>query len=92
MNDQVYAGVKTAIITFVVGFSATLLGFLHNVQEWASDTTGVERNFPSLEPLGKGLVAAAVAALVGLATYVVNVLQANGKLPGKAAKYDPPTP
>lgn len=90
MSDNLYAGVKTAIITFLTLFAGTLLGFLHNVQEWASDATGAEREFPSLSPLGKGAVSAASAAVVGLVTWGVNALQSRGKLPGKSATYPKP--
>lgn len=89
MSDRVYAAIKTALVVFVATFIPTLFGFLHEVQEWASDVDGAELNFASLEPLGKGLVSAAIAAIAGLLNYVVNALQEHGKLPGKAAKYDP---
>lgn len=97
MNHNIHAGVKTAIITFFTLFAASLFGFLGDVQRWASDTTGAEHHFPSLQPLGKGFVSALAGALVGLVTFLINWGQANGKLPGKAAQYpdapaDPPPP
>lgn len=66
LPDWLRAGVTTGTQSAIGLFIVSLLGFLHNVQEWASDTTGVEHNFPSLEPLGKGLVSVVVGAIVGV--------------------------
>lgn len=89
MSDKLYSALKTFVVSFVALFVPSLLGFLHNAQEWAS-MTGDEANFPSLEPLGKAVVSAIIAGVVAVVNYLTNLGQERGVLPGRAAKYDPP--
>lgn len=70
-HPEVRSGLRVAAYTFLSGFGLSLLGFLTDVAAWASSTDAV---FPSVEPLGKALAAAVVAALSGLIGFFWNKL------------------
>ena len=84
INAKTYAGIKTAVITFVTLFAVNLVGFFNDLMSWA----GADGEpFPSVSPLGKAAVAAAAAAAVGLVNFFVNYGQEKGIVPGQAPSY-----
>lgn len=66
---------RSAIRVFVYAFLGTfvpaLLGFLNDVLEWTSSDGAA---FPSVDVLGKALVAAVVGAVSGAIAYLYNRL------------------
>lgn len=70
-HPEVRAGLRVAMYSFVATFSMSLLGFLGDVQEWATNDDVV---FPAIAPLGKAAAAAASSALAGLLGYAYNKL------------------
>lgn len=83
-HPPIRSGLRVTVYTFVAMFSLSLLGFLVDVQGWATSASAAD--FPSVAPLGKALVAALTSSLSGLISYVYN------KLPGTATAEYPPTP
>lgn len=75
----------TAVVTFLTLFTAAAVGFVGQLQEWAS--TGGE--FPDPSVLGKAAVSAALAALAGLVNFAYRWLQAKELLPGSGPSYPP---
>lgn len=80
---KLYAALKTALVTFAGLFLMTAVGFIGDVAKWADGSSAV---FPSLDPLGKGIVFAAMSAVIGLMSFALNWLQENG-FPGSPARY-----
>jgi hypothetical protein len=72
MTDALRRAIRTAIQTFVATFFIVLTPWLGAVADWAS---GTDVTFPSLDVLAKGAVAAAVAAVSGLVSWVQNALE-----------------
>lgn len=87
------AAVSTAVISFVSLFAMSLLGFLGDVTDWANGSGG---DFPSVAPLGKALISAVVASVIGLINWVIRSLQAHSaSIPGAGPQYGtlaPPPP
>ena len=73
-HPEVRSGLRVAIYTFLSGFGLALMGFLTDVASWASSTDAV---FPAVEPLGKAMAAALVAAVSGLVAFFYNKLPAT---------------
>lgn len=78
------AAVNTAWQSFLATFGISLLGFLGDVAKWSD---GSLDTFPAISPLGKAVVAAAVAAASFLLTFAVRGFQA-AKDPAAGPKYD----
>lgn len=87
MSNELRAAVTTAVITFLTLFTTAAVGFVGQLQEWAS--TGGE--FPDVSVLGRAAVSAALAALAGLVNYAYRWLQAKQVLPGSGPTYPPPS-
>lgn len=83
MSDELRAAVTTAVVTFLTLFTAAALGFVAQLQEWAS-TGGT---FPDVSVLGRAAVSAALAAAAGLVNFVYRWLQAREVLPGRGPTY-----
>lgn len=75
-SDAWRAALWTALFAFIALFGLSLLGWLGNVVEWAQDKEGVVL-FPDPSVLFKGLVSAAVAAIIGLVNFVIRFAQAK---------------
>lgn len=86
MSDPIRRALRTALQTFVAAFSISLLGFINDVQAWASDKGA----FPAVDTLGKALMASLVAAVAGLVSFGVNALEDNTPMP--ALLKAPPSP
>lgn len=78
LSNSARKAARTFLQTFIGVFAVTLLGFLAQVTEWASQADAA---FPSLSPLGKGAVAATAAGAVALVTYAQNALEVRGTIP-----------
>jgi hypothetical protein len=87
MNDQIKAGLWTALFTFIGLFLLASLGWLADIAAWASSSG--QTPLPGLGVLGYAAVSAAVAAVVGLINTVIRWLQARGVLPGNGPAYPP---
>lgn len=85
LPDAWKAAINTAWQSAVGAFLLSLLGFLHDVQEWA----GGAAEFPSVTPLGKAVMAALVGAVAGLITVVHRSIKAGPVYPGTPPA-DPP--
>lgn len=70
-HPEVRSGIRVAVYTFIGMFSLSLIGFLGDVQQWATSDNVV---FPAIEPLGKALAAAVTSALSGLISFGYNKL------------------
>lgn len=89
-RDSLKAGLYGALFTWITIFGAAALGWLNDAWEWAADDTGVVL-FPDPKVLTKALVAAVVAALVGLVNFAIRWVQGKvGK--GEAPQYVKPPP
>lgn len=77
------AAINTAWQSFIATFGIALLGFLGDVAKWSD---GSIETFPAVTPLGKAVVAAAVAAASFLLTFGVRSAQA-AKDPSAGPKY-----
>lgn len=71
-HPEARSGIRVAVYTFIAQFSLSLLGFLRDVQSWASSVEAVA--FPAVTPLGKAVVAAVSSALTGLIAFGYNKL------------------
>lgn len=71
-HPEARSGVRVAAYAFVGQFALALLGFLYDVQEWATSTGAAE--FPAVTPLGKAVAAALSAAVIGLIAFGYNKL------------------
>ena len=71
-SDRARKAVRTFLQGFLGIFTVTLLGFLAEVTQWASEGT---RAFPSLDPLGKAFVSAMAAGAAGVVTYGWNLIE-----------------
>lgn len=83
MSNELRAALTTAVVTFLTLFTAAAVGFVGQLQEWAS--TGGE--FPDISVLGRAAVSAALAAAAGLVNFVYRWLQAQEVLPGRGPTY-----
>lgn len=79
------AGLWSGLFSFLTLFSVTLLGWLQDVVQWASDSGVAE--FPTLSVLGYGFVSAAAAAMIGLVNFGFRFIQGSSSLPGGPPKY-----
>lgn len=70
-HPEVRSALRVFVYTFIAMFSLSLLGFLADVQDWASSDN---LDFPSVAPLGKALAAALASSLAGLFSFVYNKL------------------
>lgn len=82
LSNPVRAALNTAWQSFVATFGLALLGLISRISEWADGGA----DFPTLEPVAKGFVSAAVAAVAFLVTYVVRTVQAKSD-PLKVPQY-----
>lgn len=87
MKNSLKAAAWTALFTFLGMFGITLLGFLQEVASWAGSSGTTP--FPEVSVLGYGLIAAAVAAVIGIVNFVVRYAQTVGVIPGRAPEYSP---
>lgn len=71
-SSPMKAAINSTWQAFVGVFGVSLLGFFHDVAEWAGDTA---HEFPSVSPLGK----AAVAGLSAAATFLVTFAYRSAK-------------
>jgi hypothetical protein len=78
------AAINTAWQSFIATFGIALLGFLGDVAKWSD---GSLDTFPAISPLGKAVVAAAVAAASFILTFTIRGAQA-AKNPDAGPKYD----
>lgn len=85
MTNEFRAAATTAVITFLTLFAASAVGFVGQLQEWAS--TGGQ--FPDVSVLGKAAVSAAIAGLAGLVNFAYRWLQSKEALPGSGPVYPP---
>lgn len=95
MPDEIKAGLRTALFSFLTLFSISAIQWLNAVQTWVSE--GGKDAFPGVSTLGTAVLAGIVGALIGLVTTMVNYLQ--GRFPGlskvlggKPAYQEPPPP
>lgn len=83
--DAFKAALWTALFSFLTLFGTSLLGWLSDVQEWASGSTEA---FPDPSTLASAGIAAAVAAMIGLVNFGIRYAQAQtGK--GTGPRYGP---
>lgn len=87
LSNPVRAALNTTWQTFLATFGLALLGFVHDVQEWA--TNQGDHSFPAVTPLGKALMAAVTAAVAGLVTVIVRGVQAS-RDPAAVPQYQKP--
>lgn len=84
--DALKAAAWTALWTFAAVFGLGCIGFLSDVQAWASDASRTA--FPSVQPVAKAAASGVAAALAGLLNFVYRFAQSKGiNLPGKPATY-----
>jgi hypothetical protein len=76
----------TALWTFLGLFATSLLGWLQDITAWASDDGGMVA-FPDPSVLVKAAVAAAAAAISGVTSAIVRLVQANSSVPGHPPTY-----
>lgn len=67
LPNKVRAAIHTTWIAFIAQFGPSLFGWIHEVQEWAGDTS---RSFPAVSPLGKLAAAAMVSAVAGALNFI----------------------
>lgn len=79
LPNAVKAAWHTAWLSFVATFGLSLLGFLHDVQEWAGDAGN--HSFPSVTPLGKAVLAAVVALVSAVLNYLFRVIKPGPTYP-----------
>jgi hypothetical protein len=80
------AAMSTALISFFSLFLMSLIGFLGDITTWAGDTSGTA-DFPSIAPLGKAIVSAFTASVIGLFNWIFRTVQAKTSLPGQGPTY-----
>lgn len=71
-HPEARSGIRVAVYVFLTQFGLALLGFLKDVQAWASSVDAVA--FPVVSPLGKAAVAALSAAITGMVAFGYNKL------------------
>lgn len=70
MNPAFKAALWTFVFSFVTLFGTSLIGWLQDVVDWASDdSAGIV--FPDPGVLAKAAVSAVVSAMIGLVNFVV---------------------
>ena len=79
------SALSSAAFTFIGLFSASLLGFIGKVVDWANN--GGTHAFPAMGGLALALVSAAGAAVTGLVTFVIRWAQTKGYAPGEAPQF-----
>lgn len=85
-KNAIKAGLFTALWTFIGMFGLAFLGWLNDVQQWAT-SDGAVTVFPDTSVLVKAAIAAVAAAAGGVVGTVVRLVQvATGK--GDVPKYD----
>lgn len=89
-RNALKAAAYSALWTFVAMFGVTLLGWLNDVGQWATDAGEDRGTFPDLSVLGGGALAAAAAALTFIVAFVVRQAQASGVVPGAPPSYPEP--
>lgn len=86
ISNELRAALWTTLFTFIGLFSASVVGWVQDVAEWASTGGGVEV-FPDVTVVGKAAVSAAGAAFVGLVNWTWRKMQSLGVLPGNGPVY-----
>ena len=81
MNDATRRALRTFAQVFIGIFALSLLGWLADVQEWATCVTDACRNFPDPSVLGKAAIAAAAGGVSALVAWVQNILEDNTSFP-----------
>lgn len=93
-RDALRAALATALWSFVGLFGLSLLGWLADLQQWAS-SSGASA-FPSLSVLGYAAVAAVAAAVIAGLNFLWRLAQAQGWLgasyQAKGPDYSPSSP
>lgn len=80
-HPAAFAAIKISVVVFVTQFSLSLVGFLGDVQDWAS--SGGEP--PSASVLGKAFIASVSSSLSGFVLWIYNTLR-----PASRPHYDAP--
>lgn len=86
--DSIKAGAYTAVFSFITLFGLSLVGWLNDVVEWASNDGTVA--FPSGSGLAKAAASAATAALIGLVNAVIRWAQDQTGVGPETPDYTPP--
>jgi formate hydrogenlyase subunit 3/multisubunit Na+/H+ antiporter MnhD subunit len=85
------AGLWTALWTFIGTFALlTLTPWVGDVAEWAAAEGSLD--FPDLDTLAYGAVAALTSAASGFIGFVVRVVQGHTSIPGGPPVYGTPPP
>lgn len=86
LPNPIKSGIASACFTFVGLFIPALLGWFSKVSEWASSSGA--KPLPGLSSLGYAAVAAAMAALTGLVTFVFRWAQGRFSwVPGQPPQF-----
>lgn len=73
LPDWLRAGVATAVFVFITGVSATLVGWINDVANWA--TAGGQVPFPDPSVVRGAALSAGAAAVTGLVNAVIRAVQ-----------------
>jgi hypothetical protein len=87
--NSLKAGFYTAVFSFITLFGASLIGWLNDVVEWASNDGTVA--FPDGSGVAKAAASAAVASLIGLVNFVLRWVQDRTGVGPETPGYSPPT-
>lgn len=85
-RDAIKAAAYTALWTFLGMFGAAAIGWLNDVQKWAT-SDGAVTVFPDPSVLVKAGIAATAAGFAFVVAAIVRLAQANGLLPGQPPAY-----
>lgn len=91
MNPALKAALWTAFFSFVTLFGTSLIGWLQDVVDWASDdSAGIV--FPDPGVLAKAGVSAVVSAMIGLVNFLVRFGQQKAGVGEVPVYVKPPQP